>query len=315
MIASQRFTSVVVFGAGAVGSFLGARLSRVLPVTLVARGAHLAAMRDAGLCLSGTVDEHYTPRVIDRLEALPADALVVVAVKAPSLDEAAALLAEHAGRNGTILCIQNGLAPDARLRAALARRGRDDVHVLRAITSAGCTLQRPGTVQYWGGGFLLRRCEDDAPITELLRAAGIKTETTDDLVQDAWRKFAVNCVANALAAILGSRNRELITPELADLRHAVAREVAHCAQRRGVSLGSDCERWIDAALAGSNNVNSMLQDMKWGRTTEIDDLNGAVVRMAEEDGTSAPANATLAGIVRFMSARGAGPSASMDPPA
>jgi len=297
------FDRAVVLGAGAVGSFLGARLSRVVPTVLVARAEHAAAINSEGLRLSGELDE--TVRV-DAATGMPecgARTLVIVAVKARSLPSAAEALAPSAGEGSALLCILNGLDPDERLKRELASRGRADIHVLRALTSTGCNLVRPGEVEYWGGGLAFPDTREAREIAALFEKAGVPVTRERDFAAEVWKKLAVNCVANPLSAILHVRNREVTAPELAEVRRAVVEEVAACARDAGVELPDDLASRIDSALAGSDNRNSMLQDIERGNPTEINELNGRIAEMARAGGGDAPVCRTLARLVEFLEPR------------
>ena len=297
------FNRAVVLGAGAVGSFLGARLSRVVPTVLVARAEHVAAINDHGLRLSGELDETVRLDAATGMPECEPSALVIVAVKTRSIPSAAEALASGTGENGPVLCVLNGLDPDAALRRELASRGRADIRVLRALTSAGCNLVRPGEVEYWGGGLAFPDTPGAREVAAIFEEAGVPVTRERDFAAEVWKKLAVNCVANPLSAILHVRNRGVTSPELGEVRRAVVGEVAACARDAGVELPGDFASRIDSALAGSNNRNSMLQDIERGNPTEIDELNGRIAEMARSGGRDAPVCLTLARLVEFLVSR------------
>lgn len=292
------FKETAVFGAGAVGSFLGARLSRVLPTLLVTRGGHLAAMKAKGLRLGGLLEEHVTlgERMEVRAEMRPLgpDALLVVAVKARDLENAAEAVAPFIRPDTLILCIQNGLDPETRLSRALAALGRE-ANVKRVLVSAGCDLIEPGVVHYWGGGLAFPEDEGLKPAAGVFKSAGVPVEFMSDFKRAVWLKFAVNCVVNPLTAVLGVRNREVAREELAPIRGAVLDEVRRAAAADGVELGDDLDETVVRAMAQSNNRSSMLQDVLGKKPTEIDEFAGELVRR-----TDGPAGRLLLGLVRFI---------------
>jgi 2-dehydropantoate 2-reductase len=110
-------------------------------------------------------------------------------------------------------------------------------------------------------------------------------------------------VANPLTAILGVRNDDIITPELAETRRAVVEEIRLVAREAGVELPEGLSDRVDEWLSRSHNRNSMLQDVACGRPTEIEELNGLIARRARAAGRRAPANETLLRLVRFMELR------------
>lgn len=298
------FDSAFILGAGALGSFLGARLSRVLPTTLVGRAPHVEAICREGLRLTGLLDETVALNAVTGLPDLPPRALVVVTVKLGGIPKAAEDIARRAREDTTVLLTQNGLEPDEHMREELKRRGRSRLKVVRTLTSCGCNLARPGEVEYWGGGLTFPGSAEVAPLVEILRRSGLEVAIERDFERAVWTKFAVNCVANPLSAILNVRNREVITPELAPLRRAILDEVRDAARDLGVELPVNLQETAEGALAASGNRNSMLQDIAYGRPTEIGELNGRVVEIARAHGREVPANATLSRLVGFLEMRG-----------
>jgi 2-dehydropantoate 2-reductase len=122
-----------------------------------------------------------------------------------------------------------------------------------------------------------------------------------DLLRLSWEKLALNCVANPLTGLTGRRNREIINGELLDLRRALVAEVVALAAANGVVVAEDLAERIDAALSRSRNITSMLQDLRQGRPTEIEFLNGYVDRVSTEMGLDAPFNRAMAGLIRARS--------------
>ena len=305
MNATRAFDRVVVLGAGAVGSFLGGRLAGVVPTVIVGREEHMAAVSRDGLRLTGELDETVRVEAATTMPECGPGALVVVSVKARSLQSAADVLASRALGRATILCVLNGIDPDERLHRELASRGRSDLVVLRALTSAGCNYVRPGEVEYWGGGVTFPDDDASRAAAGLFERAGIPVLRERDFAAEVWKKLAVNCVANPLSAVLGVRNREVVAPELIDIRRAVVEEVRACAREAGVELPADLGPAMDRMLAGSGNRNSMLQDIERGNPTEIGELNGRIAEMARSAGRDAPVSRTLARLVEFLEKRGA----------
>ena len=295
------FGGAFVFGAGAIGSYLGARLSAVVPATLVARGEHLRALREKGLALSGLLGEAVEVKAAAELPPLPARALVLVTTKASGNEQAARAIAAEV-RPDTVVCsLQNGLDPERVLRESLS------CEVLRGVVGFGCELVRPGEVAFWGGsGAVLEEGKSSAAVAALLAKAGIEARVSKEFQETVWKKLVVNCIANPLSALLRVKNRGVVTDELAGVRRMIFEECAACARASGVELKENFLLQAEKALRESNNVNSMLQDVLRGRATEIDHLNGAVVRVARSVGLEAPANEVLWRLVRMLE-RGAAP--------
>ncbi|MCP4573581.1 MAG: 2-dehydropantoate 2-reductase [bacterium] len=287
----DRFDSAIVFGAGAVGSYLGARLP--LPTVLVARPDHVRRINEDGLRIGGQEEAVVRIPAAEDCPELGPHALVLVGVKLGDLESAAAALAPRLLPDTTVVALANGLRPEAILAEALGRP------VSRIIVQLGATLDGPGAVSFWGGGLLMGPGEVEDELARLFSQAGLPVRRCEDLAPSSWRKLAMNCVANPLSLLTGGRNRDLVAPELDHVRQAVVDEVARLAATEGVELPPDTAASIDRALGRSDNLTSMLQDGRQGRSTEIEFMNGWVARRAEELGLEAPTNRMLAELVRI----------------
>ncbi len=286
------FSHHTIFGAGALGSWLGARLDP--PALLVARGAHALVMRSEGLTISGIEDETVAVEVADACPDLPENALVIAAVKATGLQDAVEALRPRLRDDTVVAVLANGLAPELILGDGLDR------HVVRIVAEFGVTMDRPGAVSAWGGRAVLGPGADEDRVAAALEPTPLAVVRTDDLRRVSWEKMAINCVANPLAALTGVRNRKLVVDQLRDLRRDIVTEVVAVAAAEGVDLPDDTADRVDTVLGKSNNLNSMAQDIARGRTTEIDHLNGLVAALAQRHGIDAPVNAWLTGMVRNL---------------
>ncbi len=286
------FSQVIVFGAGAVGSYLGARVSP--PAILVGRPDHVAAIRANGLRITGEEDDCVRLEAVESCPVAGERALVLVAVKMGDIPAAAAALEPRLRDDTVVAVLSNGLDPDRQLADVLRRP------VARVIVQLGVTLEGPGEVSCWGGGLMFGPGVTEDRIAACFAPSGLRIKRTRDLARIVWQKLAVNCVANPLSALTGRNNRDLITPELAPLRGLIVEEVRQLAATEGVELSADLLPRLDAALGKSRNRTSMLQDIRRGRPTEIEHLNGLVASMAVERGLAAPVNAGLAELVRLL---------------
>jgi 2-dehydropantoate 2-reductase len=301
------FKHVIVYGAGAVGSYLGARVASVLPVTLIARREHVEAIDGRGLFVGGKADIFVPPGKINAvtgLSALPERSLVLLAVKLTGAVEAGRTLAEMARPDTTFLVIQNGLVG----RELLLEGAGRDLTVVRAVASCGVDFRDPGKVEYWGGGLSFEKGPLTSTMMDLFRRADVEVEENPDLDRALWVKLAVNCVINPITALLEVRNSGSLVPELAELRRQIIAEVGALAAAEGHELPGDLAEKIEKGLDSGGNRSSMLQDVLAGRVTEVEFLNGFVVRRSAELGLASPVNATLAALIRAKTARGPGRS-------
>lgn len=298
-------TPVCVVGAGAIGSLLGALLSRRTSVTLVARPAHAQAIALHGLRVSGVGEfEAEVSATSDPSAARGAD-VVLVTTKAFDLASALAQIRPHLHTNAVVVIMQNGLGNED-----VAREALPEARLVRGVTYLAVTFAGPGRVVWTGQGRTVLGAPFDGDSAELpqvaalLNDAGMPTEVTDDIRREVWHKTLGNVGINALGAVTRLRNGQLLESEhtLEVMRHLV-REAEAVAERAGYRFDA-FDDVVELARATAANKNSMLQDVEAGRRTEIDVLNGAIVRLAEDAGLSAPYNQCLTHLVKALERRG-----------
>jgi 2-dehydropantoate 2-reductase len=289
---------VVVFGAGSLGSLVGARLAREHDVTLVGRAAHVRAVRESGLAVEGVESFQVWPAATTSLADVDAD-LAVVTVKAFDTAAAATALADAAV--GAVLSLQNGLGNEATLADRLS------VPVVAGTTTVGARLEAPGRVAWLGRGeTTVGPWTDDAEqaaadVAAAFRAAAVPCDgVSGPAVRAAlWEKLGVNAAVNPLTALAGVANGAVAAPPLAGLARTAAAETGRVARAQGVDVdpGAMADQAIAVAQATAENHSSMRQDVDAGRRTEVDAINGHVVAEAESARVSVPVNATLAKLV------------------
>src|SRR2546423_13785142 len=264
---------IIVLGAGAIGSLYGAKLAAGNDVRLVGRAEHVAAINSHGLRIEGIESQVVPVRAATALDHLGPEALIVLTTRVP--DSAAALrpIASLVRDDTTILCLQNGIGSERIARTALGNRGI----VLRGITQFGAIFQSPGVIQFMACGYtLIERHERSARLAAILSAAGLDCRVSPDIGADVWHKLVVNCVVNPITAILGREVGGIANPQLEPLKRLVIDECIAVSAAEGVVFESDFLREIDDFFRPSHNIASMLQDLRRGRPTEIDYMNGAV---------------------------------------
>ena len=289
---------IVVFGAGALGSLLAARLGRAGSVSLVARGPSARAIARGGIRVEGIDPGRYPVRVLGS-GRLPQSALVLLTVKAYDLGAALGELAPRLDGSHVVVVLQNGLGV-----ATLAERllGRP---VVRGVTFLAATRRGPGSVAYNAVGktYFPAGCEG---VMGAWRACGLPAVVVPNLLTYVWRKLAINAVINPLSALLGVPNGELVA--LRSTTRQLVLETSAVARRVGQPL--DPRETLAKVRASmrqtSENTSSMLQDVRGGKPTEIDWINGAIVRLADRYGIQVPVNRQLVEMLRFLERR-AGP--------
>lgn len=285
---------IVVFGAGSLGSLLGGLLAREHRVTLVGRDPHVSTVREDGLWISGTIETHVSPDATTDGADLAAD-LALVTVKSYDTAEAARTLST--GEFGAVLSLQNGIGNEERLARDL------DCPVLAGTASYGATLVGPGRVACTGVGRVVLGPPEGGEsvlgerVGAAFAAAGIEATVVPDMLRRLWEKCAVNAGINPVTALAGVENGAILDEPAWSIAHEATRETARVASENGVDLSeqtaTDALRRV--ASATRENTSSMAQDLEKGRRTEIDAINGYVVRNAQG---SVPTNALLTGLVK-----------------
>ena len=296
---------VAVVGPGAIGSLFGGMLSRGgHEVWMVDRQAERArTLSKRGIWVSGVSGEFNAPvRATTDPAEVGAAGLVLIAVKAYDTDAAAQTAEQLVGEETIVLTLQNGLGNVE----VLARRLGSD-RVVGGVTSQGATLIAPGQVRHAGYGNTIIG-EQNGDLTARLRelaaefaGSGVHCELTDDLESVVWGKLAVNAGVNAVATLAQVRNGGILeSASLRGLMRGAVDEAGKVAEAKGIRMPEEdmpsyaegiCQRTAD-------NVNSMLQDVHRRRRTEVDALNGAVVKEGQAVGISTPINTALAELIR-----------------
>jgi 2-dehydropantoate 2-reductase len=294
---------ITLIGAGALSSLIGARLARSgYAVTLADTWRNAIEMINrSGLVVEDESGRWSAPAqavfLSDKLQ--PADVVLVLA-KSSGTRAVAGAAARAATSQGLILTLQNGLG-NFEVLAEAAGAGRVTV----GVAFLGATLLGPGRVRDGGGSrIILQRAERITRAAEALRHAGFEISVEADIVPTQWTKLAANCAVNPLTAILRVPNGALLeNVQSRSMLEAAAREVGAVAAALGIRLARDAAE-IAVAVARRTAINrsSMLQDVERGAPTEIEALNGAVVREAERLGVAVPVNRHLLAEIRRLSA-------------
>jgi 2-dehydropantoate 2-reductase len=222
--------------------------------------------------------------------------LVIICVKAYATRTAAERAGDMLGEDTLVLSLQNGLG---NVDAMIDVLGKE--RVLGGTTAQGANVMGPGHIRHAGQGETVvgepgGGTDMAQKIAELFQAAGIQTRITDDLDGLIWSKVIINVGINALTALTRLQNGKLLEYEgTAAVLESAVREGAKVCQGMGVKLlyPDAVERVKEVARATGENISSMLQDVRARRRTEINEINGAVVKAAEKMGMSAPANELL----------------------
>ncbi|MFQ5921801.1 MAG: ketopantoate reductase family protein [Anaerolineales bacterium] len=291
--------SILIVGTGAMAGLFGGRLASHAEVTLLGRWtAGLEALRTRGIRLqeNGETITASVTATDDPSECKGAQSALVL-VKSWQTEAAGNMLAECLAPEGVALTLQNGLGNIEVLEAAIGA-----ARAALGVTTSGARQLGPGTVRAGGAGPTYvaphPRLE---PLVDLLETAGFEVHAASDLVSLVWGKLAVNAGINALTALLEVRNGELLErPHARLLMNEAAIETTRVAEAQGIQLPYDdpSHEVEEVAKRTAENESSMLQDIRRGAPTEVDAINGAVVREGERRGVPTPVNWSLWNLVR-----------------
>ena len=293
---------IVVVGAGAIGSLLGALLNRAgNDVTLVARPDHVAAIARDGLRLEGETTGTFAVRAVSSLPPGIDTDLCLLTVKTYDLRDAATVFGRTAQQPVPVVALENGLGVESTVEEALLSAGWTEPGqwIVRGINSIPATYVRPGTVRQAGEGEVLladyRSGRHAEGVTETFRAAGIPARVDQDRERDVWRKVLVNAAINPVTADHGIPNGRLLLDPYRGQALQLLDEALTVAQAEGVRFtDTDAQRELWRVVrATSDNRSSMLQDLDRGRRTEIDSISGAILAIGQRRGISLPATARI----------------------
>jgi len=316
-----------VVGAGAIGAYLGASLARGgADVVLIARGAHLDAMRRDGVrVLSGRGDFTARPEATDAFEAVGGADVVVIGLKAYSLPELAPRIGALLAPGAAVIPAQNGVPwwffqsfggpldgtvlesvdPGGTITAAIAP-GR----VVGCVPYPATELVAPGVVRHIEGTrFAIgepdgRRSDRCRLISEAFVAGGLKCPVEDRVREQLWLKLIGNVAFNPLSALTRATLGELgAVPEMVDVLRAVMEEVAAVGSALGIELPVSIDRRLEAGLGVGDHKTSMLQDLDAGKPLELDCMTGAVVEIAGKLGLPVPHTETVHACTKLVDAR------------
>lgn len=292
-------------GSGGVGGYFGAKLARAgEDVTFVARGAHLAAIRERGLTVQSAIEGESAVRAaaVERLDGLPAADLVLFCVKSFDTASAAEAIRPVVGADTGVLSVQNGVDNEDTLARVLGPG-----HVLGGVAQVFATIAAPGVIAHSLLGRIL--CgEMDGQESPRVRAflaacerAGIPAERSSDIVRTLWEKYVylvaqasmtalTRCPAGVLRAI----------PETRAMYRRIIDEMVALGRAERVALAPDyaeqCMGTLDAV--GANAFSSLHHDLVHGKRLEVEALQGHAVRLGARHGVPTPTLADAYALLR-----------------
>ncbi|OGR07283.1 MAG: hypothetical protein A2511_08725 [Deltaproteobacteria bacterium RIFOXYD12_FULL_50_9] len=302
---------IVVIGPGALGCFLAASLADqgAAEIQLLDHDSQRAARVAAqGILLERNGEERRikVPATADPERLGRVDA-ILLCVKSHQIAAALPRIRRLASPDNLVIALQNGIAHLAFLAA------RDSALPWAAgVTSVGVTLLGQGHIRFGGQGqtkvgFLEKKSGDDREtrLTELaglFAKSGLETAVVDNIIDHIWAKFFINIGINALTAIHNCPNGELLmSASVREQMIAAVREAITVAQALGIPISGDpVAATLKVCQATAGNISSMLQDVRNHRQTEIDAINGVLLKEAARLGVAVPVNESLVSQIRKL---------------
>ncbi|MBB3643637.1 ketopantoate reductase family protein [Variovorax atrisoli] len=292
---------VAVMGAGAVGCYYGAMLARAgHEVVLIGRPSHVEAVDARGLRLeTKAFDEHVRVAASTEASVVQGADLVLFCVKSTDTESAAGQIRPHLAPGALVLTLQNGVDNDQRVRSVLPPSNE----VAAAVVYVATEMAGPGHVKHHGRGELViapsARSEE---VARQLEAAGVPTQISPNVRGSLWAKLILNCAYNALSAVTQLPYGVLVKGTgVADVIRDVVAECLAVAKAEGVDVVGDTDAAVRAiAQTMPSQYSSTAQDLARAKPTEIDHLNGLIVRRGEALGVPTPANRVLFVMVKLL---------------
>src|SRR5512140_70731 len=314
---------VCIYGAGAIGGWLGVKLARAgCAVSAVARGDTLAALRAQGLRLQEQTEMLSVPvQASDRPADLGVQDLVVVAVKATAMAQVAQSIAPLLGPRTLVLTAMNGVPwwffegfgggyagtrlkavdPDGAIAQAVPAP-----HIIGCVVHASCSLQAPGVARHHFGNKLIigepsgDKTQRVRALAALLERAGFETVLSDQIQKDIWYKLWGNMTVNPISAITGATTDRILDDDLVrGFISSVMLEAREIGERIGIPIAQRPEDRHQVTRKLGAFKTSMLQDVEAGRPVELDALVTVVRELGELTGVATPFTDALLGLARL----------------
>ncbi len=286
--------NIVIYGAGALGTFLGVLLSKKNRVKLIGRGEHIKKIKEHGVKLRGYIEGTYRIEVEDDVGELDHESLIIVSTKLYDLENSLIKIRDRIKGNIPLLLIQNGIDVKEIATSIIENP------VIRAITGMGAQIIRPGEILTSWGKVVI----EDTPLTERIYYAfkdcDISIKISKNIKEDEWFKLCINAFVNPLTAILRVENSLLVDENIRWIIDGVVKEVMEVASQEGIKIEEDRVKRTIKRLKSYKNYSSMYQDIKRKKRTEIDFINGEIIRRGESYGIETNFNKILYNMVKFL---------------
>lgn len=298
--------NIVVFGAGAIGSFFGGLLAKQNRVTLVGRTSHITQINQHGLIIQGKTRLITTIAAVESANDISfSPDLILLTVKSYDTESACRQLRPLLQNQTMVLSLQNGLTNLEIIEHHLGKQ-----HLLAGVTTHGAFFTKPGLITHTGTGYTILGELDGRPserlesLVSLFNKAGIKTQMSTEINTEIWKKAIVNSSINPLTAFFKCKNGYLSkNPILEKTVESICSESCRIASMEHilVSPAEMMEMTKEVIHDTAKNYSSMLQSIQQGKRTEIDAINGELLRRGMKNKTNTPLNRILVELITSIS--------------
>jgi 2-dehydropantoate 2-reductase len=297
---------ILVMGAGAIGSLFGAYLSRTNDVVLLGRTTHIDAIEQKGLRIRGKTTMHCCLPAVDSVQKIsdPPD-IILLTVKSYDTENAMRQIHPLIHDETVVISLQNGLGNVETMEAIIPKH-----QILAGVTTHGVIFSKPGEITHTGKGHTLLgeltgvRSPRLQKIVQLFNKSGIKTDASDNIIRELWVKAIINSSINPITAFFQCKNGYLL--QNAILENVVGRvceESTNVASKARMPVESDemIQRTKDVIRETAENYSSMAQSIQQGKRTEIDAINGYLIKTGKRHGIKTSLNSMLVDLVHSIS--------------
>ena len=297
--------NVVVFGAGAIGSLFGALLAKQNNVILIGRSAHMTQIKQDGLLIEGKTQLTLSIPALESTHDISfSPDLILLTVKSYDTENACYQIQPLLHDQTIVLSLQNGLDNVEKITHHLGKQ-----HILAGVTTHGVFFTKPGRITHTGKGKTIlgeldgQTSERLKTVVSLFNQAGIDTEMSTDITIEIWKKAIVNSSINPLTAFLGCKNGYLLeNPILEKIVELICAESCRIASSEHVLVSPSemIEMTKEVIHDTVENYSSMVQSIQQGKRTEIDSINGELLRIGGKNKTDPSLNRILVELITSL---------------
>ncbi len=296
--------NIVIFGAGAIGSLFGGILAKNNNIYLIGKKNHVEQIRKKGLRIKGKTNLNVKVLAFEKVEdILFSPDLIIISVKSYDTENAVYEIKKIIDKNTFVMSLQNGLDNIEKIENIV-----DKKKLFVCVTTHGSIFYKPGVIIHTGIGktkigAIEKNFFDENRFVEMFNKSGINTFISDDIMHDIWSKGVVNSSINPLTCIFKCKNGYILkNPILEKLMEQVCYESVNVANACGFNLiYEDTLNFTKEVISDtSENYSSMLQSVQNGCKTEIDSINGFIIKAGKDFSLDVTLNEVIVYVVNNL---------------